>query len=297
MCYLLLLVYSQVRYVWLWRSLLQLFRQIALLPMAGAFERIPPRVAAKFGRFLRSSLNDDIDLEIPLQQCHLVIEREPPNATGRPPLKEAIGAETTGVSTQLDSERLEIVSSACVRPVLELAWPGRSLEQAYGGSVAQDGSKTLSVDQTSVAGDTLDPAMTRWLAAAEDLLALRVVYLVSQFSGPLRCMSSQLIYGPILLLLAVAWYPFHPLRLLTIVIWAFVIIGVMSTLIVLVQIERSDLVTRVARTTPNSFKFDQSLVSNLLPYAVPLVGFLLTAFPSLGYWLGSLLEPIGRAVK
>jgi len=35
----------------------------------------------------------------------------------------------------------------------------------------------------------------------------------------------------------------------------------------------------------------------LLPYAVPFVGFVLTAFPSLGYWLGSLLEPIGRAVK
>ena len=28
-----------------------------------------------------------------------------------------------------------------------------------------------------------------------------------------------------------------------------------------------------------------------------IVGFVLTAFPSLGYWIGSLLSPIGRAVK
>ena len=73
MCYLLLLLYSQIRYLWLWKSLLQLFRQISLLPMAEAFDRIPPRVAAKFGRFLRTSLHDDIDLEIPLQQCRLIM--------------------------------------------------------------------------------------------------------------------------------------------------------------------------------------------------------------------------------
>src|SRR5262249_10240585 len=36
MGYLLLLLYSQIRYLWLWRSLLQLFRQLSLLPMAGA---------------------------------------------------------------------------------------------------------------------------------------------------------------------------------------------------------------------------------------------------------------------
>jgi hypothetical protein len=132
---------------------------------------------------------------------------------------------------------------------------------------------------------------------AEQLLALRIVYLVSQFAHPLRSMSAQLIYGPILLLLAVSWYPFYPLKLMSIVIWAFIVAGVLATLVVLVQIERSDFVSRVARKAPNSFKLDQTQFSNLLPYAVPMVGFLLTAFPSLGYWLGSLLEPIGRAVK
>ena len=132
---------------------------------------------------------------------------------------------------------------------------------------------------------------------AEDLLALRIVYLVSQFSDPLRRMSAQLIYGPILLLLAVAWYPFHPQRLMTIMIWAFIMAGVLLTLLVLVQVERADFISRVGRTAPDSFKLDQTFISNLLPYAVPVVGFLLTAFPSLGYWLGSLLEPISRSIK
>ena len=132
---------------------------------------------------------------------------------------------------------------------------------------------------------------------AEELLALRIVYLVSQFAAPLRSMSAQLIYGPILLLLAVAWYPFHPQRLMSIMIWVFIAGGVLVTLTVLLQIERSDFVSRVSRTAPNAMKVDQTFITNLLPYAVPVVGFILTAFPSLGYWLGSLLEPIGRAVK
>lgn len=297
MCYLLLLLYSQIRYLWLWRSLFQLFRQLSLLPMAGAFDRLPPRVAAKFGRFLRTSLQDDIDLEIPLQQCRLVLDDG--RAGEGPPLtvQEALRAEVSAHAPRSQIEQFEVVSSACVRPVVELNWPKRPLEQAYGGSMA--GVAGPAASQATPGDPTSGPdlATSRWLATAEDLLALRIVYFVSQFAGPLRSMSAQLIYGPLLLLLAIAWYPFHPQRLMSIAIWAFIAAGVLATLTVLVQIERSDFVSRISRTAPNSFKLDQTFVTNLLPYAVPAVGFVLTTFPSLGYWLGSLLEPIGRAVK
>ena len=93
MSYLLLLLYSQVRYLWLLRSLLRLFRQISVLPMAGAFDRIPPRVAARFGRFLRTSLHDDMDLEIPLQQCRLVLGQGVDTARGPLPLQDVLRAE------------------------------------------------------------------------------------------------------------------------------------------------------------------------------------------------------------
>jgi hypothetical protein len=296
LCYLLLILYSQVRYLWLWRSLLQLFRQISLLPMAGAFDRIPPRVAAKFGRFLRTSLHDDIDLEIPLQQCRLVVGLDADATDGRIPARDALRAVVQARAARSDQERFEVVSDACVRPVVELAWPRRSLEDAYGGSIAGDGTKPVPVPPEADL-DLLDPSSERWLALAEELLALRIVYLVSQFAAPLRSISAQLIYGPILLLLVVAWYPFHPQRLMAIMIWIFIVAGVLGTLAVLLQVERSDFVSRVSRTAPSVLKFDHNFLSNLLPYAVPVVGFVLTAFPSLSYWLGSLLEPIGRAVK
>jgi hypothetical protein len=295
MGYLLLLLYSQVRYLWLWRSLFQLFRQISLLPMADAFDQIPPRVAAKFGRFLRTSLHDDMDLEIPLQQCRLVMGWSASPGETQLPIREALRATVAARTPESDAERFEIVSEACVTPVIELAWPRRSLDRAYGGSLAADGKQ--SPQSAEAANEEIDPVTSHWLALAEQLLALRIVYLISQFAHPLRSMSAQLIYGPILLLLAVAWYPFHPLKLMSIVIWAFILAGALATLVVLVQVERSDFVSRVARKAPNSFKLDQTQISNLLPYAVPMVGFVLTAFPSLSYWLGSLLEPIGRAVK
>ena len=59
------------------------------------------------------------------------------------------------------------------------------------------------------------------------------------------------------------------------------------------------------KTRPRNEIFDL-LVLNVAAELLPInvyqdsyvsVGFVLTAFPSLGYWLGSLLEPIGRAVK
>jgi hypothetical protein len=295
-CYLLLLLYSQVRYLWLWKSLLQLFRQISLLPMAGAFDRIPPRVAAKFGRFLRSSLHDDIDLEIPLQQCWLVLGQGTSTSDDPLPMREVLRTTVESRSPQSDQERFEIVSVACSRPVIEQAWPWRSLQESFGGALEADAEKQAP-DQDKEETEALDEATSRWLKMAEDLLALRIVYLVSQFAAPLRSMSAQQIYGPILLLLAVAWYPFHPQRLMAIMIWVFILCGVLVTLLVLLQVERSDFVRRVSRLAPGALKLDHNLLANLLPYALPVGGFVLTAFPSLRYWLGSLLEPIGRAVK
>jgi hypothetical protein len=256
-------------------------------------------VAAKVGRFLRASIRDDSDLEVPLQQCRLLIDRGEALGGTAPAVQEALRVMVAGQDSRSELERFEIASDACVRPVLELAWPRRSVEAAYGDSIG--GAPTPAPPAAGPVEDTaledLDPAMAHWLAAAEDLLALRIVYVVSQFAGPLRSMSAQLINGPLLLLLAVAWYPFHPLQLLTIVIWAFILGGVLATLMVLIQIERSQFVSKVARTAPNSFRLDQTFITNLLPYAVPVVGFVLTAFPSLGYWIGSLLGPIDRAVK
>jgi hypothetical protein len=294
--YLLLLLHSQLRYLWLWRSLLQLFRQISLLPMAGAFDRTPPRVAARFGRFLRTSLDEDIDLEIPLHQCRLVLGLQPDSGQENVPVRQVVRQTVASCSMASEQERFEAVSKACIVPVIELAWPSRSLHEAYSGADLEK-SKNASDDPQSPAENTVDPATREWLRKAEDLLALRIVYLLSQLAGPLRCMSAQLIYGPILLLLAVAWYPFHPQRLMAIMIWSFISLGVLMTLALLIQVERTDFVSRAARIAPGTVKLDHTLISNLLPYVVPVVGFVFTAFPSLSYWLGSLLEPIGRAVK
>ncbi|WP_165226844.1 hypothetical protein [Aquisphaera insulae] len=303
MGYLLLLVYSQVRYLWLWKSLMQLFQQVSLLPMADAFGSIPPRVAAKFGRFLRTSLHDDADLEIPLQQCRLLLGTSGVTpAGGGSSAQEALRALVAIHEPGSEAERFEVVSAGCVRPVISMAWPHRTLEQSYGGSMGGPAAPAVPASTEEKADEKaasagLDPATLQWLSAAEGLLALRIVYLVSQFAAPLRSMSAQLIYGPILLLLAIAWYPFHPQQLMAIMIWIFILGGVLATLLVLFQIERNDFVSRVSRTAPNAVRLDQNMISNLLPYIVPAAGFVLTAFPSLGYWIGSLLEPIGRAVK
>ena len=295
MSYLLLLLYSQVRYLWLWRSLFQLFRQISLLPMADAFDRIPPRVAAKFGRFLRTSLQDDIDLEIPLQQCRLVLGWAATSAETQLPIQETlratVAAHGSGVGAGAVRDRL----GACVARSSSWHGPGGRWSRLTAARLPATGSRSLNHRQATTG--ELDPATSQWLAMAEDLLALRIVYLVSQFAA-----ASPQHVGPAHLRAD----PPAPGG------------GLVSLSPPAADVDRDlgvhpgrgpgdpdgpgpDRAERLRQPggphRPQRVQARSDLISNLLPYAVPVVGFVLTAFPSLGYWLGSLLEPIGRAVK
>ena len=191
MGYLLLLLYSQMRYLWLWRSLLQLFRQLSLLPMAGAFDRIPPRVAAKFGRFLRTSLQDDIDLEIPLQQCRLVLDGRagaPRRAVRCPSSRPS--ATRSAAHHRVADERFEIVSKACVRPVIELGLAPPSLEQAYGGSMAGvAGTATTATPAGCARRGSIRPRSGGW---DRPRTCWRCGSSISSASSPARCGACRL---------------------------------------------------------------------------------------------------------
>lgn len=290
--YLMIQLCSLVRFLWLWRSINQLFRQLEVLPLATVFDRLPPVVGEIFGRFLNAVHLTAEDLKIPMQQCRLLMhpstESDFPSQSAQVrdaalPLLEA-GRPAPDV--------FEAVARVCVPPVIENNWTRRSLENSYGTQSATAPSPGLPDGDASI-----DAAGRRWLVMAEELVALRIVYLVSQFSAPIGILAKQLIFGPLILLLAATWYPFQPQRLIAMVIWGFVIIGAAATFVVFVRIERNEFVNRVSRTASGSFFFDRTFLTNLIPYAVPIIGFLFTAFPSLSYWLGSVIEPITRAVK
>jgi len=294
--YLMIQLYSLVRFVWLWRSVNQLFGQLAVLPLTTVYDRLPPIVGQIFGRFLSAMPLTAEDLKLPSQQIRLLMhpkcDSDFPEMSRRvqeaaQPLIQA-GASSTDI--------LEAASRVCVPAVLERNWEQRTLEDAY-GTQRDDAAKPAGAEEGQEAEPAAEIAARRWLAMAEELVALRIVYLVSQFSAPLKILARQLIFGPLILLLAATWYPFQPQRLIAMITWGFAIVGALATFLVFVKIERNEFVNRVSRTATNSFFFDKTFLTNLAPYAVTVIGFLFTAFPSLSYWLGSVIEPLSRAVK
>jgi hypothetical protein len=293
--YVLLLQHTLLRFLWLWRSVNQLFWLLAILPLATVFDRLPPVVGEIFGRFLGSKRLSAEDLKIPMQQCRLLLGREPNSdlsEESRRIREIALPLIDTG---RPSPEIFEAVTRICLPIVLDRNWNRRSLEDSYG---TLGGSTASLADQASLETDASPtPSSRRWLGMAEELIALRIIYLVSQFSPPMGILARQLIFGPLFLLLAATWYPFQPQRLIAMAIWGLVIIATTSTFLVFVQIERNEFVNRVSLSSPGSFLFDRTFLANLIPYAITVIGFVLTAFPSLTYWLGSVIEPLSRAVK
>ena len=238
------------------------------------------------------------DLEIPLQQCRLVLDQGEPAGDGPQPLQKPCVTTVAPGLTGRSRSPSRSSSDACVRPVVELAGPaGRSRRPTAARSAGEAGQAPAAEPRRPPRPAGLDPATLRWLAMAEDLLALRIVYLVSQFAAPLRSMSAQLIYGPILLLLAVAWYPFHPQRLMSIMIWVFIAGGVLVTLVG----PHPDRAQRLRQPgLPDRPQRDQAR-SDLLHQPAPLRRArrrLRADRISLARLLARLAaEPIGRAVK
>jgi len=113
----------------------------------------------------------------------------------------------------------------------------------------------------------------------------------------MRNLLTFVIVGMVLLLLAFTSYPFEPQHLLLLVIQIAIIAVAIVTFVVFVQAERDEILSRIARTQPNTVTWNRSFVLPVLLYAaLPLLTVVATAFPLLGD-LFSFLDPVLRIVK
>jgi hypothetical protein len=313
----LLLVLAHVRLVLLWSRLARLFHQLSLIPMACAFDRIPASVSNLFGRFLQAERLNGVDFAHSRQQwTRLRSTYGPPVAAslstwfgpGSAELARIERVMSSEFGTQLVRERsglgtrghdaLHELSSALL-PVVMHMWPGRPLEEAFGGQLSGQRPVDNDSDRDTAKGDkavTSKPEDT-WFRHAEDYLAIQTVFWVSQYAAHLRNLVSFLTVGPILLLLATTWYPFQPQRYLGILIWSFIVLTVLTALVIFVQVERDTFVSRVSKTRANAVTFDRTFLSTVMTHFVPIFGLLLAQFGGIAYWINSLFEPLGRVLK
>jgi hypothetical protein len=129
----------------------------------------------------------------------------------------------------------------------------------------------------------------------ETYLAIRVVVYLRYIFAHLRyALVSATICG-LTLLLAVSSYAFQPKRFLSFGIWMALLLASIMTLRAFVQMDRNGTLSAISGTDAGKVNLDRTFYSNLLTYGgIPVLGIVLTQFPSVGHLFGSWLGPLLR---
>jgi hypothetical protein len=191
--------------------------------------------------------------------------------------------------------------------VLELYWPNRCLREAYKDADPagnEDGSKRPAArierisdeDVNAPYGSHNQKAVRKWLRMAEDFVAIETLAFLSQYFVQLRKQVEFLAFAPLLLLLAIVSYPFRPQQLALWFFWALFLAIAATVTWIFVSIERDEIVSRVAGTTPNRFNLSWAFTGSILQYVVPLLGVLAALSADSSDLIHSWLDPILRTL-
>jgi hypothetical protein len=131
----------------------------------------------------------------------------------------------------------------------------------------------------------------------ETYLALRVVAHLRYVFAHLRyTLVSATICG-LALLFAVSSYAFQPKQLLSFGIWMTLLLACLMTLRAFVQMDRNGALSAISGTDAGKVNLDRTFFSNLFTYGgIPVLGVVITQFPSVGQLFGSWLDPLLRIV-
>jgi hypothetical protein len=201
-------------------------------------------------------------------------------------------------------EGLRNASRACV-DVLDPIWLSRTPAEGFGDRAEpRRVGEAAEVDRDRPAGRVGpdeaadgDEVLSEWVRAAEDLVALEVIALVSQSTVQLKGLTYYLAAAPVLLLMAVSSYPFQPQRFLQVCLWGILMIVAVGVIWVYVRMEKDEFISRVSRTDPNRISMDRTFLGNLLAFFIPLIGVALAQFPFMSDTLNQWFEPITRVLK
>jgi hypothetical protein len=186
-----------------------------------------------------------------------------------------------GHSRETRQRHLHEAFRACLE-VLWFYWPSRALEACYGIPAPN--------------ADSPGP-LKAWVQSTEEFLAMETTRYVSHFFVHLRNLVNALILGTLLLLLTLTLYPFQPQGLLLVyVVVQLVAVGV-AVMWLLVGVNRNELMSRLAGSTPNRFTPDLNFYQATAQYILPVVGLLMVQFPVVGSYIRSILEPLLRIIR
>jgi hypothetical protein len=185
----------------------------------------------------------------------------------------------------LDVADAQVVrASRLVTRILKRFWRARPLPGSV--TIGKPGEAQLAVrpgpDQNTVeAFERLLPdSLHLWLRLAEDFLAIQVVSYINRLFPHLRNGLLNVTVGFVLLLLSLIVYPFQPQRYLVLLSTVLLVVTGPGTMYVLAQMNRDEVLSRIAKSPPGKLTWDRAFVSQVVIYGVlPLVSLIATQFP------------------
>ncbi|MGO9838572.1 MAG: hypothetical protein ACLP1X_30690 [Polyangiaceae bacterium] len=137
-----------------------------------------------------------------------------------------------------------------------------------------------------------------WLERAQSYVATVVALLVGRYVRQFRVFVYTLTGCALLLLLAIASYPFEPHRLLLTCIWVVMGMVVVAGLWVYVELDQSTVMSHIAGTEPGRLTVNAAFAARVVTWVVlPLLGVAAVQYPQVANVLVQVLEPFARALK
>jgi hypothetical protein len=129
---------------------------------------------------------------------------------------------------------------------------------------------------------------------AEDFVALEITAGLSRSFVQLRNLARSLAWAPLLAVLALVSYPFHPQRLMLLIAAVLLLILMGGAIKVFLQIEWDELISRIMKGTPQKIDLSWHFFRGLAVYVVPLLGLLAAASADTSDLLHAWLDPISH---
>ncbi len=174
-----------------------------------------------------------------------------------------------------------------------LAERGRRIEASWQDRVDQPERQSGWLEAPG--GQPEDEGDDPLLVQARSFFAMETAVFVSCAVGQLRQLLTFSTVGLVLVLLTVSIYPFEPQRVLFLYVWSLIAASAAIGLLVLVQMERDEVISWVSGTEPRKVGWDRGFIVRFVSYAgLPILALLANQFPQIRDVLFRWVEPITK---
>lgn len=306
-----------IRFVGLWRDFRDFLHQLGHHPLSVALERLPHKFIRSLGALFLEELPDltrseavQEHLRLLLNHLHQLDPEKELSALGiytdiEHPIKalRTLREDLRKAAFLVDASEEQVVrASQNLTKILSPVWRARPLPGTIvtgKPDAPQLAVRPLPEQSTAEAYQHLVPdAWHLWLRLAEDFLAIQVVTYINRLFPHLRNALLNVTIGFVLLLLALISYPFQPQRYLVLLSTMLLLMTGPTTMYVLAQMNRDEVLSRIAKSPPGRLTWDRAFISQVVIYgALPLLSLIATQFPEVRGAAFSWIETALKTLK